>query len=90
MTGVQTCALPISKTYDDLEARIDRLAEQEELASIRPDLDGNDIMQILGITPSRAVGEAYDHLLEIRLDQGPMGREAAEVELRRWWSERTQ
>ena len=80
----------LAKTYDDLEARIDRLAEQEELASIRPDLDGNDIMQILGITPSRAVGEAYDHLLEIRLDQGPMGREAAEVELRRWWSERTQ
>ena len=80
----------LAKTYDDLEARIDRLAEQEELASIRPDLDGNDIMQILGITPSRAVGEAYDHLLEIRLDHGPMGREAAEVELRRWWSERTQ
>ena len=62
----------LRRTYDDLEARIERLSDEEELASIRPDLDGNQIMEILGIGPGREVGEAYRHLLELRLDHGPM------------------
>ena len=62
----------LRRTYDDLEARIARLSEEEELASIRPDLDGNQIMEILGIGPGREVGEAYRHLLELRMDHGPL------------------
>ena len=68
----------LRRTYDDLEARIARLSEEEELASIRPDLDGNQIMEILGIGPGREVGEAYQHLLELRMDHGPMSAEDAE------------
>jgi poly(A) polymerase len=78
----------LRRTYDDLEARIERLSEQEELASIRPDLDGNQIMGILGIGPGREVGEAYTFLLELRMDQGPMTPEAAEAALREWWAAR--
>jgi poly(A) polymerase len=74
--------------YDDLEARIARLQEQEELDALRPDLDGNQIMQILGIPPGREVGEAYKFLMELRLDEGPLGEERAREELLRWWSER--
>jgi poly(A) polymerase len=76
----------LARAYDDLEARIGRLAEAEELASIRPDLDGNAIMAILGIGPSPVVGRAYRHLLEIRLDRGPMDPSEAEAELHRWWA----
>ncbi len=75
--------------YDDLETRIERLQEQEELDSLRPDLDGNQIMQILGISPGREVGEAYKFLMELRLDQGPLGEDQAREELLRWWSERS-
>jgi len=64
------------------------LAEAEELAAIRPDLDGNDIMEILGLPPGPEVGEAYRHLLEMRLDKGPLNHDEAVSELRRWWSER--
>jgi poly(A) polymerase len=78
----------LRRTYDDLEDRIDRLAEQEELASIRPDLDGNEIMQILGIGPGREVGEAYKYLLELRMDNGPMSREDATEALLSWWAQR--
>ena len=67
----------LRRTYDDLEERIARLSEEEELASIRPDLDGNQIMEILGIGPGREVGEAYRHLLELRMDHGPMSQERA-------------
>lgn len=74
--------------YDDLEARIATLAEQEELDSIRPDLTGDDIMRILGISPGRAVGEAYRFLLETRMDEGPLGVDEAEVRLRAWWAAR--
>lgn len=77
-------ALRLQRTYDDLEARIERLSAEEELASIRPDLDGNEIMEILGIGPGRRVGAAYRHLLELRLDHGPMSREEAEAALRDW------
>lgn len=78
----------LRRTYDDLEARIARLSEEEELASIRPDLDGNQIMEILGIPPGREVGEAYRFLLELRLDNGPMSEEDATAALREWWAQR--
>ena len=78
----------LRRTYDDLETRIARLSEAEELASIRPDLDGNQIMEILGIGPGREVGLAYQYLLELRMDQGPMPTEAAEAALRDWWAAR--
>ncbi|MGZ4480119.1 MAG: CCA tRNA nucleotidyltransferase [Nocardioidaceae bacterium] len=78
----------LRRTYDDLEARIARLNEEEELASIRPDLDGNQIMAILGIGPGREVGQAYQLLLELRMDHGPMTAEDAEAALRAWWAER--
>ena len=78
----------LRRTYDDLEERIARLAEQEELQSIRPDLDGNAIMALLGIGPGREVGEAYRFLLEQRMEHGPMAPEAAEAALRAWWADR--
>ncbi len=71
----------LRRIYDELEARIDRLAEEEELASLRPDLDGNQIMTILGLPPGREVGEAYRHLLELRMDHGPMSQEQATAAL---------
>jgi poly(A) polymerase len=74
--------------YDDLEARIARLQEQEELDALRPDLDGNQIMQILGIPPGREVGEAYKFLMDLRLDEGPLGEARAREELLHWWSDR--
>jgi poly(A) polymerase len=80
-------AAALQRTYDQLEERIARLAEEEELAAIRPDLDGNEIMKILGIAPGRLVGRAWNHLLEVRLDQGPLDHEAARAELLRWWAE---
>ena len=73
--------------YDDLEERIEALAKQEELDSIRPDLDGRQIMAILDIEPSPLVGKAYKHLLELRMEHGPLGPERAEAELRSWWEE---
>jgi len=79
----------LRRTYDDLEARIARLAEEEELASIRPDLDGNQIMAILDILPGREVGEAYQYLLELRLDNGPMSQEDAAAALKEWWAARS-
>lgn len=74
--------------YDELEQRIAALAEQEELAAIRPDLDGEQIMAILGVRPGPVVGEAYRFLLEARLDEGPLGAEEAERRLRDWYAER--
>ena len=78
----------LARTYDDLEARIERLAEAEELGAMRPDLDGNQIMEILGIGPGREVGQAYRHLLELRMDDGPLGEERAREELLAWWAQR--
>ena len=78
----------LRRTYDDLEERIARLAEEEELASVRPDLDGNQIMEILGLPPGREVGEAYRYLLELRMDHGPMSEEDATAALKAWWEER--
>jgi poly(A) polymerase len=73
--------------YDDLERRMVEIAEQEELDAVRPDLDGTQVMQILGIRPGPVVGRAYKHLLEWRLDEGPHEEEAARAELLRWWAE---
>ena len=78
----------LSFAYDDLEARIAALAEQEELQAIRPELDGEAIMEILGLTPGREVGEAYTFLLELRLDEGEIGVEEATKRLRAWWASR--
>jgi poly(A) polymerase len=78
----------LRRAYDDLEARIERLSTEEELASIRPDLDGRQIMEILGIPQGRDVGAAYRFLLELRLDEGPHSYEEAKAALLSWWSSR--
>ena len=83
-TRNQRKASQLSLTYDSLEARIKELMAQEELDRIRPDLDGGQIMEILGIKPSRAVGEAYEYLLELRMEKGPLGVDVAREELLTW------
>jgi poly(A) polymerase len=77
-------AATLAATYDDLEDRIAILNEQEELNSIRPDLDGNDIMQILNVPAGPMVGKAYNYLLEVRLDEGPLTRDQAIERLTTW------
>lgn len=76
----------LSRAYDGLEERIARLQEQEELDAIRPELNGNEIMEILGIPPGRTVGKAYQHMLELRLENGPMTHESAVSALKEWWA----
>jgi poly(A) polymerase len=78
----------LSHAYDDLEQRIAVIAEQEELNAMRPDLSGEDIMRILDLKPSRDVGEAYNYLLELRIEEGPLGPDEAEKRLLAWWSAR--
>ncbi|MDP4633540.1 MAG: CCA tRNA nucleotidyltransferase [Pontimonas sp.] len=78
----------LSFAYDDLEARIAVLAEQEELQAIRPELDGEAIMAILDLPPGREVGEAYKFLLELRLDEGEIGVDEVTKRLRAWWESR--
>ena len=77
-------AARLASAYDSLEQRIAELAEREELDRIRPDLDGHAIMSILGVGGGRVVGEAYAHLLGLRMEHGPLGAERAEAELRAW------
>jgi poly(A) polymerase len=77
-------AVALQRTYDDLEQRIERIRAEEDLAAVRPDLDGNEIMQLLGLKPGPDVGRAWRYLKELRLDRGPLSREEAEAELRRW------
>ena len=79
----------LAKIYDQLEDRIEVLMAQEELNKIRPDLTGDQIMQILGIKPSPMVGKAYDFLLELRLEHGPQGEEKATAELLKWRKEQS-
>jgi poly(A) polymerase len=79
----------LRRTYDDLEERISRLSEQEQLAAIRPDLDGNQIMEILGIGAGPEVGAAYRFLLELRLEHGPQSPDQARTALLDWWSARS-
>jgi len=80
-------AQALSLAYDALEERIAELRAREELDAIRPDLDGNEIMEILAIPPGRRVGDAYKHLLALRMEHGPLGRERAIEELKRWYAE---
>ncbi len=81
-------AARLQMAYDSLENRIEVLEEQEELNAIRPDLDGQQIMEILGISQGREVGEAYKFLLELRLDRGPLSPQLAQQELLAWWAAR--
>ena len=77
-------AARLARAYDSLEQRIAELSEQEELARIRPELDGNEIMRVLGVAPGPVVGRAYDFLLELRIAEGELGRERVTQELLRW------
>jgi len=85
-TRNQAKAAKLRAAYDDLEGRIEVLAAQEELDSIRPDLDGRQIMAILGIPPGPTVGKAYAFLLERRMEEGPLGEDRARDELLAWWA----
>lgn len=80
-------AAALQRDYDDLEERIARIAEEEDLAKVRPDLDGNEIMEILDVPPGPVVGKAWQYLKELRLDRGPLPRDEAVTELRRWAEE---
>ena len=88
-TRNQRKAMRLSRAYDDLEARIEALTAQEELAAVRPELDGNEIAETLGIKPGPVLGEAYTFLLAVRLDDGLIGQDAARERLRTWWAERS-
>jgi poly(A) polymerase len=81
-------AAALARRMDDLEARIAELREQEELDSIRPPLDGRQVMAFLGVEPGRVVGEALDFLLDARLDDGPMTAAEAYERLTAWARER--
>ncbi len=83
-TRNQRRAAALARSYDSLEARIADLRAREELDAIRPDLDGNQIMTILRLPPGPLVGRAYRHLMELRLEAGPLGEERATAELRAW------
>jgi len=74
---------------DDLEERIEALAEAEELAAIRPELDGKAVMEHLGLAPGREIGEALDFLLEIRLEEGLIGEAESKARLDAWWAQRS-
>ncbi len=79
-------AARLQANYDDLEHRIAELAAKEDLARVRPDLDGNEIMQILGIPAGPQVGKAWTYLKELRLDRGPLPHDEAVAELQKWWN----
>lgn len=79
-------ASALSRAYDGLEERIVQLQEKEELDAIRPDLDGNQIQEILGVGPGPVIGAAYTFLLELRLENGPMEHDAAVAALKEWWT----
>jgi len=81
-------AAALAADYDALEERIARLAAEEDLARVRPDLDGNAIMEILGIPPGPLVGQAWRYLKELRLERGPLDHDEAVGELQRWAAER--
>jgi poly(A) polymerase len=78
-------AATLQSNYDGLEQRIAELAAREDLARVRPDLDGNEIMSLLGIPAGPQVGQAWNHLKELRLDRGPLTRDEAIAELLAWW-----
>ena len=76
----------LARRMDELEGRIAELRRHEELAAIRPDLDGRQIMEHLGVGPGRVVGQALAHLLELRLDEGPLGTDEAYRRLDAWYA----
>ena len=82
-------AARLSAAYDDLERRIEQLAQQEEIEKIRPELDGREIMEILGMKPGREVGEAYAFLLEMRMEEGELGKQEARRRLLQWYETRS-
>jgi poly(A) polymerase len=82
-------ARALARRMDELEARIAILREQEELDALRPDLTGNQVMDLLGIGPGPAVGKALSFLMELRLDEGPLGEEQASERLLAWWAEQS-
>jgi poly(A) polymerase len=81
-------ARALSRRMDELERRIAELREQEELDTIRPALDGHQVMAFLGVAPGRVVGEALAYLLDLRLDEGPMSEDEAYDRLAAWAAER--
>jgi poly(A) polymerase len=81
-------ARSLGRRMDELEARIEELRAQEELDSLRPDLDGNQVMELLGMGPGPDVGRALAFLMELRLDEGPLGEEEAARRLQQWWAQR--
>jgi poly(A) polymerase len=86
-TRNQRKANALQLAYDKLEQRIIELAALEELNAIRPDLDGKEIMELLELKPGPMVGKAYQHMLEIRMEQGPLSKTDAAAELKRWWQQ---
>jgi poly(A) polymerase len=82
-------AAMLAKRMDDLEDRIAELRAQEEIDSIRPDLDGNAVMEYLGAGPGRHIGEALTMLLEARMEEGPLGEVEAKRRLDVWWAARS-
>ncbi len=80
-------AATLARRMDELEERIAALREQEELDAMRPDIDGKRVMELLGVGPSRAIGQVLDMLLQARLEEGPLGSEEAERRVRQWWIE---
>jgi poly(A) polymerase len=87
-TRNQRKAERLSFAYDDLEARIAKLREQEELDALRPDLSGEEIMEILDLKPGPEVGKARNFLMELRLEEGALGAEEAKSRLLQWWQAR--
>ena len=79
-------AAALADRMDHLETRIAELRRQEELDAIRPDLDGNQVMTMLALPPGPVVGRALDHLLELRLEEGPLGPDEARRRLEQWWA----
>jgi poly(A) polymerase len=82
-------ARALERRMDELEARIAELREREELDAVRPELDGRQVMEHLGVPPGPIVGEALDFLLDLRLDEGPLGETEAYRRLDEWWQKRT-
>ena len=82
-------SLMFDHAMDEMEARVTELKKKEDLESIRPDINGSQIMELLGVQPGPIVGKAYTHMLEYRMESGEVGYDAAVAELKKWWSEQT-
>ena len=76
-----------ARIMDEMEERVRELKKKEDFDAIRPDLDGNEIMELLGLEPGPMIGRAYKHMLEYRLDNGPVDHDVAVEELKRWYAE---